>query len=191
VKGVFPQEDCITDLIAKLSNHEAIDTFAGVSIDTMSDFRKDPFPPLELLKQVFDKYDEIEAVYLFGSAAKGAIHPESDLDIGIVAGDPSLCQRKLDILTDLAKIGFCSVDLVFLDTKDIVMRFEVVKHNRVIYQKSGFDRCEMFSRTLRMYFDFLPHLRIQREYFKRRVLSGQHSNNAQKDSQVKRVFEHS
>ncbi|MGC8604617.1 MAG: type VII toxin-antitoxin system MntA family adenylyltransferase antitoxin, partial [Desulfomonilaceae bacterium] len=101
---------------------------------------KKPFPELIPLDPVFQKYPEIQAVYVFGSVATGKVKVGSDLDLGIVPKTPALHARKLDILTDLARLGFCEVDLVFLDVEDIVLRFEVVKHNKVIYQTSDFER---------------------------------------------------
>jgi uncharacterized protein len=133
---------------------------------------KRPFPELDLLPPLFQKYTGMLAVYLFGSAATGNVRDGSDLDIGIVPRDASLHEKKLDILADLARLGFCEVDLVFLDVNDIVLRFEIVKHNKVIYQTDDFDRGEMYSRTLRQYFDFLPYLKVQREASKRRILHG-------------------
>jgi predicted nucleotidyltransferase len=56
-----------------------------------------------------------EAVYLFGSSASGRMHAESDLDLAVVPRHPQIVSRKLDILVDLARIGFCDVDLVFLN----------------------------------------------------------------------------
>ncbi|MHB8204848.1 MAG: type VII toxin-antitoxin system MntA family adenylyltransferase antitoxin [Desulfomonilaceae bacterium] len=135
---------------------------------------KKPFPELSALDSVFQKYPEIQAVYLFGSVATGKAKAGSDLDIGIVPKTPSLHERKLDILTDLARLGFCEVDLVFLDVEDIVLRFEIVKHNKVIYQTSDFEKGEYYSRILRQYFDFLPYLKVQREALKRRILDGKH-----------------
>ena len=135
---------------------------------------KKPFPELSALDVVFQKYPEIQAVYVFGSVATGKVKAGSDLDLGIVPKTPSLHERKLDILTDLARLGFCEVDLVFLDVEDIVLRFEIVKHNKVIYQTGDFDKGEYYSRILRQYFDFLPYLKVQREAMKRRILDGKH-----------------
>ncbi|MFA6223096.1 MAG: nucleotidyltransferase domain-containing protein [Desulfomonilaceae bacterium] len=137
---------------------------------------KAPFPELDLLSTVFKKYPGILAVYLFGSAATGKADAASDLDIGVLPKNSSLHAKKLDILTDLASVGFCEVDLVFLDVKDIVIRFEIVKHNKVIYRTNDFDSGEYYSKVLRMYFDFLPYLKVQREAFKRRILDGQQRN---------------
>ncbi|MCZ6677411.1 MAG: nucleotidyltransferase domain-containing protein [Candidatus Poribacteria bacterium] len=130
-------------------------------------------PDLEVLIQVFRKYPEIQAVYLFGSVASKKTHVESDLDLGIVPQSESFHQRRLEILADLARYGFCNVDLVFLDTDDIVLKYEVVRQNRVIYQTEDFDRGEMYSKIVRQYLDFLPYLEVQRQAYKRRLLDGQ------------------
>ncbi|MGC8659931.1 MAG: type VII toxin-antitoxin system MntA family adenylyltransferase antitoxin [Desulfomonilaceae bacterium] len=140
----------------------------------MIDSVKKKIPELGALKGVFQKYPEIQAVYLFGSFAIGKMKAGSDLDLGIVTRSPSLRERKLDILADLAMLGFCDVDLVFLDVEDIVLRSEIVKHNKVIYQRGDFDKGEYYSRILRQYFDFLPYLKVQREALKRRILDGKH-----------------
>lgn len=128
------------------------------------------FPDLSLLPDIFKKYSGIQAVYLFGSAAAGKTHAESDLDLAIVPADSSLRSERLELLTELARRGFSNVDLVFLDTNDVVLKFEAVHQNHLLYCKSDFDASNFFSLTLRQYFDFLPYLKIQRETYKRRVL---------------------
>jgi hypothetical protein len=79
----------------------------------------------------------------------------------------------------LARAGFCDVDLVFLDVRDVVLRHEAVRLNCVIYQADDFDRGEMYSRVVREYLDFLPYLKVQREAYKRRILSGQNRSASQ------------
>jgi predicted nucleotidyltransferase len=127
-------------------------------------------PDLDHLEKIFQKYPDIQAVYLFGSTAGGTTHAESDLDLAILPEKSTLRNRKLDILADLAREGFSDVDLVFLDTKDVVIKFESVHHNRLIYCAKDFDANAFFSLVLRQYFDFAPYLKIQREAYKRRVL---------------------
>ena len=127
------------------------------------------FPDLSLLADVFKKYPRVQAVYLFGSAAGGRMHPESDLDLAL-AGSPDLRAQKLDILADLARTGFTEVDLVILDKADIVLRFEAVRLNRLVYRAEGFDAGGFYSLILRQYFDFLPYLKTQREAYKQRIL---------------------
>lgn len=130
------------------------------------------FPDLSLLADVFKKYPRIQAAYLFGSAAGGGMHSESDLDLAL-AGSSDLRAQKLDILADLTRVGFNDVDLVILDKTDIVLRFEAVRQNRLLYRAEGFDAGSFYSLTLRQYFDFLPYLKIQRDSYKRRIQDGQ------------------
>lgn len=133
-----------------------------------------PKPPdLNLLPEIFRKFPDIQAVYLFGSVASGKTHAESDLDLAIVPRRAQLREQRLDILADLARAGFDNVDLVFLDTTDIVLKYEAIRQNRVIYQADDFDRGAMYSKIVRQYLDFLPYLKVQREAYKRRILDGQ------------------
>ncbi|MHC1745516.1 MAG: nucleotidyltransferase domain-containing protein [Syntrophobacteraceae bacterium] len=81
----------------------------------------------------------------------GRLHDESDLDLAIVPRDASTRGLKLAILADLAKSGFCEVGLVFLDTTDIVLKYEAIRHNRLIYAVDDFDRGEIYSRVVREY----------------------------------------
>jgi len=127
-------------------------------------------PEISHLEKVFRKYPGIQAVYLFGSTASGKAHKESDLDLAILPKKPTLRSQKLDILADLAREGFSDVDLVFLDTKDVVIKFESVRQNRLLYCAKDFDANAFYSLVLRQYFDFAPYLKIQREAYKRRVL---------------------
>jgi len=106
----------------------------------------------------------------FGSVAAANTHQESDLDLAVVPRESSVREQKLDMLADLAGRGFDNVDLIFLDTDDIVLKFEAVRRNRLVYEAGDFDRGSYFSLIIRQYFDFLPYLRVQRAAYKRRIL---------------------
>ncbi|MCP4166846.1 MAG: nucleotidyltransferase domain-containing protein [Chloroflexi bacterium] len=130
-------------------------------------------PDLDSLANVFGKYPDIQAVYLFGSVAEGRTHVESDMDLAIVPRLEFCPPLKLDVLADLARIGFCDVDLVILDTDDIVLLHEAVRQNNVIYQTEEFDRGAFYSMVVRRYLDFQPYLMVQRHALKSRILHGQ------------------
>jgi len=131
-------------------------------------------PDFSLLADIFGQYRDIQAVYLFGSvASSGRLHAESDLDLAIVPRSAAARKRKLDILTALARHGFDNVDLVFLDTDDIVLKYEAIRQNRLVYAAPDFERGTMYSNVVRMYLDFLPYLEVQRKAYKQRILSGQ------------------
>jgi predicted nucleotidyltransferase len=130
-------------------------------------------PDLDSLVEVFRQYPGIQAVYLFGSRAGGRTRSGSDLDLAVVPAEGAPEEQRLSILADLTRAGFDNVDLVFLDGDDLVLAFEAVRRNRLIYQSEGFDRGAYYSRVVRVYLDFLPYLKVQRAAYKRRILDGQ------------------
>jgi len=128
---------------------------------------------LKELRSIFEKYPEILAVYLFGSYASGKVHKESDLDLAIVPDNNTIRQKRLDILQQLTQKGFTNIDLVILDFPDIVLMYEVIRINRLIYKKPDFDHGAFYSKIIRQYFDFYPYLEYQRKAYKRRILIDQ------------------
>jgi hypothetical protein len=122
---------------------------------------------------IFKNYPDIQAVYMFGSSVSGKEHNESDIDLAIVPRNEKVRERKLSILSDLARNGLDNVDIVFLDTDDVVTKYEAVRQNRIIYLTPDFDRGTMYSKTVRQYLDFEPYLKVQRRALKRRILNGE------------------
>ena len=131
---------------------------------------KQTLPDLDVLKKIFKKYPDVRAVYLFGSVASGENRSDSDIDLGIYPRNSSVRAQKLDILADLTRNGFNDIDLVFLDTTDVIVRFEAVRQNRLVYCAPDFETGAFYSLTIRQYFDFLPYLKTQREAYKQRIL---------------------
>jgi predicted nucleotidyltransferase len=128
-------------------------------------------PNFDAIRQVFKKYPSVQAVYLFGSYVNGTARPDSDLDLAIVPRDSSARQQTLEIMADLVRHVYDRVDLVFLDVRDVVLRFEAVRQNRLVYQTEDFDPGTYTSRIVREYWDFLPYLAVQRQAMKQRILS--------------------
>ena len=125
---------------------------------------------LERLKAVFEQFPQIQAVYLFGSRAAGRARAGSDLDLAVVSKNAPSVSEKLDILSQLAKEGFCDVDLVFLPRDNIVLQYEAVRMNRVVYRRPEFDSAAHYSLVIRRYLDFVPYLDVQRKAYKERIL---------------------
>lgn len=127
----------------------------------------------ECLREVFAAYPEVLAVYLFGSRATNKARSDSDYDLAVVSSPSSDARaRRLDILSDLARAGFTNADLVFLDRGDIVLGHEAVRLNQLVFQRPDFDAGSLYSRITRMYLDFQPYLRTQRQALKERLLHG-------------------
>ncbi len=126
------------------------------------------------LQAIFLGYPKIEAVYLFGSAASDhqKKHVDSDIDLGIVSSDPSIEKRKTDLHADMIRHGFDNVDIVFFNSADLVLQFEIIHKNKLIYRKEAFNHGELFSNTIRKYLDFKPYLDRQRKILKEQILNG-------------------
>lgn len=122
------------------------------------------------LTEVFQCYPSVRAVYVFGSVASGKAGNESDLDLAIIPAEPSVRETKLDILEALASLGYCDVDLVFINEDDLVLAYEAIRQNRLIYAAEAFNRGGTYSNIVRKYLDFKPYLRIQRDAYKRRSI---------------------
>ena len=141
-----------------------------------------------VLEDVFRRYPQIWAVYLFGSTAEGRARQDSDIDLGVVLRPGTSQPNKLDLLADLVEAGVENVDVVFLnpiEITDIVLWFEVIRHNQVVYAAENFDRGTMFSKIIRMYWDFLPILDAQRRAYKERIQRGQDRGDTQTVTEVR------
>ena len=149
------------------------------STNSMTRGKDLPRNDIRALKDVFQGYPSIQAVYVFGSMGSGKMHPESDLDLAIVSHSQALKKKKLQLLTELSNLGFCNVDLVFLDSEDIVLKYEAVRQNRLIYAIQDFDRGSMYSKVIRQYLDFAPYLETQRKAYKRRIERGPTGSHSQ------------
>lgn len=124
------------------------------------------------LQDIFKQYKEIKVAFLFGSYADDKENKLSDLDLGILLENNYNRDIKLDILSKLTKNKFCNVDLVIINHASLLTRFEIVKHNKVIYKREDFDYPEYFSLTIRKFLDFRPCLQVQGQYLKERILNG-------------------
>ena len=96
----------------------------------------------EDLHRVFEKYERIMLVYLFGSLARGQETSLSDVDIAVLLEElpDDLLGFTLNLIDELSVILGDRVDLVFLNEAPPLLRHQVIKHGRVIYQRSEEER---------------------------------------------------
>jgi len=125
------------------------------------------------LREVFAARPAIRGAYVFGSVAAERTWDGSDLDLGIVVNenewDPSDKVSLIGDCMDAARRDW--IDLVVLNDAPLVLQFEAVRPNVILYSAGDFDPGAFSSKVLRMYWDFKPHLRRQRKAYKRRLLN--------------------
>lgn len=76
----------------------------------------------------------LQAVWLFGSQARGDAGPESDLDLGILC-DPPLEAERLALADRLGNILGVDVDAIDLPSSSAVLTWEIVTSGRLILER--------------------------------------------------------
>lgn len=119
-----------------------------------------------LLRPLFDEFDWIAAVYLFGSAVRGELRGDSDLDLGLVTtgGSPD----PFDLRFDLARlerevekrVGAIPIDLVLLERQGLPFQHAVLVTGRLIHEADRERRIDYQSDVLVHAIDFAPTYRI-------------------------------
>lgn len=103
---------------------------------------------IHTLRPILDPF----VIYLFGSAARGALRPDSDVDIAFVSdGEPHDPYELFRLAGHLAdKLGR-DVDLVDLRQASTVFQAQVVSSGKVIDCSHERKRMEFEMKTLKMY----------------------------------------
>lgn len=93
----------------------------------------------------------LEAAYLFGSQAKGGIHRESDIDVGILSPEPIFPETRRRVHEELSVRLRSDVDVVDLRSASTVMRIQVVTTGSVLFEKEPVVRHAFEMQTLSAY----------------------------------------
>jgi predicted nucleotidyltransferase len=115
------------------------------------------------IHQVGEEFENIAAIFLFGSYARGEQRADSDIDIGVVTGAPLGTEDVLRINARFADISEPRVDVALLDGSDLFLAREVVNPYKVLYCKPDFDTAAYCSLIRRMYDDFRLLTQVQHE----------------------------
>ena len=77
----------------------------------------------------------IDALWVFGSVARGTPRRDSDMDLGGLFRSPPEPEALLGARADLAELVGREVDLVDLEAVSPILAFEVVKEGRLIHER--------------------------------------------------------
>ncbi len=110
---------------------------------------------------LFAARDEIIAVYLFGSVARGAARPDSDVDVAALFSTPprrTLDGPRLALEGDLERALGRAVDLVVLNDAPVDLRIRVLRDGRLLVDRDPSARIAYEVRTRNEAFDLEPVL---------------------------------
>jgi predicted nucleotidyltransferase len=127
---------------------------------------------IQFSKEHVDRFEKLDilAVYLFGSQAKGNVHPLSDVDIGVIFGKPEKLKDKTmspylelyeifaevlpkDYLRHRFKTKEHEFDLVFLQFAPIHVQFNAIRNAKVLYESHRDKRLDYEEYVLKRFCD--------------------------------------
>ncbi len=96
--------------------------------------------------------EEVEAIYLFGSHARGNAKPTSDIDICVLTVRNISKRVKEEILSNSSR----RIDIsIFWDLPPTI-RFRILKEGKLLYKKDEIELQRIKVDTLRSYLDVQP-----------------------------------
>jgi len=119
---------------------------------------------ISVLQKVFQKYPDIITVYLFGSYVERR-EQARDVDLAILLASPKISQVNLylELYSCLSDIfAPLDVDLLFLNSVSLPIRFEVISTGKVIYCTDDDFRTDFEYIVSGKYMDFKYHLETAR-----------------------------
>ena len=121
------------------------------------------------INELVQKYG-IKLLYVFGSYAKGSNNKNSDIDIAVLVNDNYKPMYKLYMIGDLTSIfKRDDIDLVILNGANPVLRHQVIKYGKIIYEESLEEKVIFEAKVLSVYMDMEPFRRTQMEFINERL----------------------
>lgn len=91
---------------------------------------------IHIVCELCSSQNAIIATYIFGSISKGKIRKSSDIDIAILLDAAHLKSFSVpSFITILEKAMACRVDVVILNRSDEVLKYEVRRTGRLIFER--------------------------------------------------------
>lgn len=128
---------------------------------------------LDAVQDVLIREGRFSAAILFGSAARGQLGDESDLDIATV-GDGPPQDAWLALLGRLGQAAGREVHLVSMESASHILRFQIFRDGIRIFDKDPASTARLLERTLTERFDWLHAMDVMDRTMKRQLTTGRH-----------------
>jgi len=127
---------------------------------------------VETIKTFLETYPHLQIAYVFGSAAKGRLRSDSDIDIAVAACEPLSVNVRLDLITALSKITGREIDLIDLKTTHGLLLHEIMTTGMLLFCKDTHLKYGFARETVYFAEDFLPQVRDFCDRKVRRFING-------------------
>ena len=118
--------------------------------------------------------------YLYGSYATGAVHPFSDVDIGVYVDEVSTREYlKLELSLALAldeKLDSAiSSDVRVINNLPVMLAGRIITEGVLLFSKNDTVRVDFETSVRKIYFDFFPVLQGYQRAYLEHIISGKDS----------------
>lgn len=109
-------------------------------------------PSRKQFQPIAKKYG-LRFIVLFGSAARGGTHRESDIDIGVYTEQAITFDKRLKLWMELSGLFQEEIDLAVLNHPNPLFGFRVANEGKVLFEREPFAWERWRSYTIRYYWD--------------------------------------
>ncbi|MBN2318273.1 MAG: nucleotidyltransferase domain-containing protein [Acidobacteria bacterium] len=120
---------------------------------------------------------EIQAAYVFGSAARERMRHDSDIDVAVLLNEKVPGSKFVDIrlrlMTDLGSaLRRSDIDVAVLNQATPLLAHRVLSKGKLVFERSASARIRFQVQTANRYQDLIPMYEIHMRYFKKSVREG-------------------
>ena len=120
------------------------------------------------ISAIAEKY-RLSLVLLFGSQATGKTHLQSDVDIAYFAQTPLSLATESKLVIDLMRVFHTNaVDLVSLKNAPPLLRYQIARSGKPLYERTPGLFSSFFIHALRQYEEAKPLFQLRSSYLDKR-----------------------
>ncbi len=109
-------------------------------------------PTKKQLQPIAEKYG-LRFVVLFGSVARGRVHEESDIDVGVLMERVPTFNQRLKLWQALSELFHAEIDLAILNHPKPLFGFRIANEGKVLFESAAHEWEKWKSYTVRYYWD--------------------------------------
>jgi predicted nucleotidyltransferase len=126
----------------------------------------------EKISEYFSDDENVIAVYVFGSHARGRAKASSDVDVAVLLEKNPEFDYRLKVMAELGELLQRPVDVVSLRQCGLVLQRQVLKYGVLVFEGDSRKRKAFEIISRKKYFDFQPYHRHYVAKMKERLLKG-------------------